>query len=116
VQALTMLNDPTFVEAAAALASQSDFRQSADTRESTSSLADQIQRMHNRVVSRDADETTMDLLLQLHQQQLRHYEGNPKEAAAFLESAGSTKRDAETAAMVAVARVLLNLHEAIMRY
>jgi hypothetical protein len=101
-QALALLNDPTYVEAARKLAEQRD-----------------LTKMFRRVLTRTptADETkTLNELLAKHREK---YKADPKAAAALLGVGFSAvPKDvdaAELAAWTSVARVLLNLHETITR-
>ncbi|MCH7225133.1 DUF1553 domain-containing protein [Haloferula sp. A504] len=111
LQALDLLNDPTFVEAARALAQE----MLADD----ASLEARIDGGFQQLLSRSPTPEETGLLSALHEKQLARYRGNPDDARAFLSvgmhPAGS-EDPAELAAMTAVARVMLNLHESITRY
>jgi len=111
-QALTLLNDPTFVEAARVLAQRViEERQGDEAR---------LERVFWRVLSRGPKPKEKQSLLKLLASQRDFYRGNPKEAELLLNvgyAPRADKRDSpELAAWTSVSRVLLNLHEAITRY
>lgn len=113
LQSLTLLNDPTFVEAAVAFAARI-----AD--QSELSTNDRIVWAYRTAVSRPPQTQIVAVLQDLFDQHLDHYRKHP-DAAAELVSAGIGKADgsidvAELAAWTSVARTILNLHETIMRY
>jgi len=113
-QALTLLNDPTFVEASRAMAHrllheipQADFATVLD-------LAFQ------RALSRPASAQEQESLKKLYETQKNYYAQNPAEAKAF-QSTGyfrqaSNQLADQLAAWAQVCRVILNLHETITRY
>ncbi|MFO1449819.1 MAG: PSD1 and planctomycete cytochrome C domain-containing protein [Opitutaceae bacterium] len=109
-QALTLLNDPTFVEAARALA-EVLLLLPADQRLEAAFL---------RVLSRPPEPRERTSLEAFHARQLATFRERPQDAVA-LTSVGlkpvpaSTDR-VELAAWTAVARALLNLNETIVRY
>jgi hypothetical protein len=113
-QALTLLNDPTLVEAARGLAEQSlaahpkgDF---------AGSLAEAFQRL----LARAPNQREQDSLARFYEGQLAYYRGQPDEAAKAVavgyHPALATVDAATLAAWTSVARVLLNLNETIVRY
>jgi hypothetical protein len=113
-QALTLLNDPEFVEAARGLAEKSLEASKAGAPEAT------IDAAFRRLLSRPptADETAS--VRSFFEEQLAYYRGAPAEAGKLL-AVGyhpvSAIVDAPTlAAWTSVARVLINLNEAIVRY
>lgn len=113
LQALTLLNDPSFVEAARSLA-EKIIREGGDTPESRATWA------YRRVVSRPPEPEVVDVLTTLYERHQQHYQQAASEAAS-LETVGnvpaSSNMDAsELAAWTNVARTLLNLHEATTRY
>lgn len=113
-QALTLLNDPTFVEAARGLALQILAARPAGTVDER--LAEGVR----RVVAREPNEREASSLRAFHATQLEHYRANPEEAEAFtrvgmLPVPAGTDR-IELAAWTSVTRVLLNLNETIVRY
>jgi hypothetical protein len=115
-QALTLLNDPTFVETARAMSDrllgeygEADFDQI-------------IHRAFRLAVSRSPTDAEKSGLRKLLDAQLEYFADNPEEAEAF-RSTGlhrSFMRDSDDAikhaAWSQVCRVILNLHETITRY
>jgi len=110
--ALTLLNDPSFVEAARALAA----------RILASGMNDDNQRIQwawRQVLGRDADSGEAKLLTDLLTRHRAQFSSDPKAAEALV-SVGISERpkDAsvtELAAWTSVSRVLLNLNETITR-
>jgi hypothetical protein len=111
-QALVLLNDPTYVEAARSLAVRT-------AREAKGDAEARIRWMWRQALGRkpEADEVaTLRALLDKH---LSEYRANPASAADYLK-VGSTRlpadlNAAELAAWTNVARTILNLHETITR-
>jgi hypothetical protein len=112
LQALNLLNDPTFVEAARVLAQ--------DLRSENSDLPAQLNPAFLRILSRPPTAEEVALLTELHEKQFSSYRENPEEAAKVLtiglNPPSDEKDPAGLAAMTAVTRTLLNLHETITRY
>ena len=113
LQALTLLNDPTFVEAARVFAERI-------VREKSGTPNDRIQWAHREAVSQQPEAEVTASLRQIYDEHLTHYQDHA-DAAKQLISEGNapTAADldpAELAAWTSVARVVLNLHETIMRY
>ncbi|HEY4988403.1 MAG TPA: DUF1553 domain-containing protein, partial [Opitutaceae bacterium] len=113
-QALTLLNDPTFVEAARALAEHSlAAHPGAD-------FGVSLNEAFLRLLARPASERETDSLRRFFEGQLTYYRSKPAEADKALSVgryAGPGVADAPTlAAWASVARVLLNLNETIVRY
>jgi len=111
--ALTLLNDPTFVEAARVF-SEKILRAGGDTTESRLEFAFRC------AVSREPDPMEERLLKQLLESQQRQYREDPQAAQRLLRvglaPAASTEIDlAELAAWTSVARVLLNSSETVTR-
>ena len=100
LQALVTLNDTAFVEAAGALASR--MAESADT------TRDQIARGFRMVLIRRPEPAELDRLVALYDA----LNDDLAEGNALLKSAGLTKGDPR---LVAVANVLLNLDETLMK-
>jgi hypothetical protein len=113
-QALTLLNDPTFVEAARGLAEE------ALTARPGGSFADQLDEAFLRLLSRPADERERSSLEAFYAGQLAYYRGNPAEAGKLvsvgIHPAPAGLDPATLAAWTSVARVLVNLNESIVRY
>ena len=115
LQALTLLNDQGFVDAARALA-----RTASD--EAAWSVDAQLRLLATRVLQRALDEAELDELRRLHERALATFRAVPEDArtvaaASPLEAVpGAVPEDAvELAALASVATVLLNLDEAITR-
>jgi hypothetical protein len=94
LQALTLMNDPAFYEAARALATR--------MAEGTSDARARISRGVKLVLSRDASPAELERLAALYDEELRHYQSR-KHA------------EAELQAWTIVANVLLNLDEAVTK-
>src|SRR5262249_53307414 len=112
-QALTLLNDPTFVEAARVLAQSLLIRQAG-------SDAERIDELYRRALGRPAraeERTSLEAFLAT---QRRHYPDNPEDAKKLLKVALApvtlATPETELAAWTSVCRVVLNLHETITRY
>jgi hypothetical protein len=112
LQALVLLNDPTYVEAARVLAAKA-------LREGGASEPARLQWMFARAVARPAAEAEVGLLAGLLDRQRRRY-ADDLAAARGLVSTGASPvpadlPPAEFAAWTTVARAVLNLHETITR-
>jgi hypothetical protein len=112
LQALVLLNDPSYVEAARALAERL-------LHEGGKSSEERIHFAYRQVLGRRARPEETKLLASLHEQHRKQYHSD-KSAAAALLSVGErpAPKDveiAELAAWTSVARVILNLHETITR-
>jgi hypothetical protein len=112
LQALDLLNDPTFVEAARVFGERI-------LRSGGSSLSSQMQWAFQQATGRRPENDEVKLLLDLHAKSLAHFKSDPAGTAEFLhvgDSAVPSKiRPAELAAMTNVARAVMNLHEVITR-
>lgn len=111
-QALVLLNDPTYVEAARALAQRVLLSAGGKPEE-------RLTFAFREAVSRAPTREEAAVLLPLLEKHLRQYQADPASAAA-LQSVGAFKPDpkldpAELAAWTSLCRVLLNLHETITR-
>ncbi len=113
-QALVLLNDPTFVEAARAFAQRI-----------TSELpkADDETRIRHALklaLSREPRKGEVESLKKLLEKQREHYQGKPDGAKSLIASGqtGSSLEgnSTELAAWTQLCRVILNLHETITRY
>ena len=111
VQALTLLNDPTFVEAAQALAAK------LVTADTTVPDAERIRRLYRTCLSRPPSDVETKLLQTLVTQQRRTFTQHPQQAV--LATGGlpmTTDRDAiELACWIVASRVIMNLDEFITR-
>jgi hypothetical protein len=112
-QALTLLNDPVFVEASRALATRLiDERPAAD-------FATRLEYAWQLALCRPPDPDEIQSLHELFDRQLEWYRQHPEDAAAFHQTGRFPvgQRDpVQLAALAQVCRVLLNLHETITRY
>jgi hypothetical protein len=111
LMALVLMNDPTFVEAARALAERA--MMDADDVQS------RIAWMFERATSRRPDAAEYDVLLSVYQRQHNVFGGNT-DAALKLLSVGESPRDeqldpAEHAALTVVANLILNMDETITK-
>jgi hypothetical protein len=111
LQALVLLNDPTYVEAARALA--------AKTLAAASDTPGRLEYLFRRALQRSPRDSEVKTLVALYDRHLKEYQADGK-AAADLMTVGMFKAPenlnaAELAAWTSVARVVLNLHEGITR-
>ncbi len=112
LQALVLLNDPTYVEAARAFAERL-------IREAGRDPARRIDHAFRLALARPASPRQRQLLRNLAARQLAHYRGDP-EAARKLLAVGESRPEpsldaAELAAWTTVASVILNLDETISK-
>jgi hypothetical protein len=112
LQALVLLNDPTYVEAARAFAE-------LIFKEGGTSINDRLNWAYRQAVSRPIKPEEAKVLTALIQKHLEEYTADPKAAQQLL---GTGQKPApqglplpELAAWTSVARVILNLHETITR-
>ncbi|MFG0329447.1 MAG: PSD1 and planctomycete cytochrome C domain-containing protein [Phycisphaerales bacterium] len=112
LQALTLMNDPQFVEAAKALA-QRIVTQSPDAVDERSELAFRL------VTGRRPDDAERDAVLDLYESERARFAASPDDAAALLEvgsfAVDSALDPVELAAWTTVANVLLSLDETITK-
>ena len=113
LQALVLLHDPTYIEAARKLAELAIKGHAAD--KATQRIASAMR----RTLSRAASERELALLGGLYRQRLSHYQSNPKAAEKLL-GVGASPADpkldrAQLAAMADVCLTILNLSETITR-
>ena len=113
-QALTLLNDPTFVEAARVLAEQ------VLLREPDADFAAQLEHAFVRVLARPPAARETESLRAHHDAQLAYYTANPGDAKKLadvgLQVVSPEIDRVKLAAWTSVARVLLNLNESIVIY
>ncbi len=112
LQALTMMNNKTFVEAARSLGERMMKPKGRPTRQ-------RVAEMFRRLTSREPRTAELDLLMKDFQAYQMDFRENPKEAVKLL-SVGEKPRnpslpDAQLAAFTLVASTILNLDEAIMQ-
>lgn len=114
LQALTMLNDPTFVEAARALALRAMKKQ-----EQAATPRTLINDMMQLVLLRDAEDRELDVLEAAYQRERKWYDDRPSDAAMYLAVGESKTPDAvepaHLAALSSVALTIMNLDEAMTK-
>ena len=112
VQALVLLNDPIYVEAARALAERV-------LREGGKDNAVRIDWMYRTVLARGPRPAERDVLIPLHEKHKAEYQADANAAAELLHTGEKpVPNDIDTvelAAWTSIARVVLNLHETITR-
>jgi hypothetical protein len=111
-QALVLLNDPSYVEAARVLAERV-------LREASASTDERLTWLYRRVLSRNLKDAERAILVELLEQHRQQYGADQAAAEKFI-SAGLAPMPknldaAELAAWTSVARTVLNLHETITR-
>jgi len=112
LQAINLMNDPQFVEAARAMAERM-------MKEGGKTVADRIGYGHRLVLARAPDDAVLKILQRGYEDYLATYKKAPERAKAFV-SVGKSKRDqslnvVELAANTAIASVILNLDEAVTK-
>jgi hypothetical protein len=112
LQALVLLNDPSYVEAARVFA-EHIIKEGGDT------LADRLTWAYRRALSREPRSEEAKVLSELYQKHYQDYRNDPQAARRLISSGESPvpqKVDiSELATWTSVARVILNLHETITR-
>ena len=112
LQALDLLNDPIFVEAARAFGERI-------LKEGGSRLQGRMEWAFREATGRRPDNDELKILVDLHDESLAHFKEDPADARKLLAVGDSPLppkvNPAELAAMSNVARTILNLHEVITR-
>jgi hypothetical protein len=111
LQALTMMNDPVFVEAAQALALRV-------IREAPNDTTKRLQHLFHRTLNRQPRADELERLHAFHSEQMRRVKAGGKESLkslGIIAEATPPADAAETATLVALGRVLMNLDEFINR-
>ena len=112
-QALTLLNDPSFVEASRVFAAKLLTAPGSNDRA-------RIELAFAKTLARPPKPREVESLTAFLAEQRKYYEANPKDAEKVLKvgiaPAPSNGDKAELAAWTMVGRVILNLHETITRY
>ncbi|MEZ5303817.1 MAG: DUF1553 domain-containing protein [Verrucomicrobiales bacterium] len=112
-QALVMLNDPTFVEAARAFAARI-------VREGGASPEDRVAFALREALARPPSDDERAVLLALHREQAAAFQADPAAAEQYTGVGIAPKPEgldpAEHAAWTSVARAILNLNEMLVRY
>ncbi|MGI9473645.1 MAG: DUF1553 domain-containing protein [Rubripirellula sp.] len=111
-QALTLLNDPSFVEAARAFATR------LANELPDASFEAKLERAFQLALARPVTGQETAGLAAFYEKQLDHYLNNPDDLSAFESDTDSNDKAAvaEHAAWSQVCRVILNLHETITRF
>ncbi|WP_018968569.1 PSD1 and planctomycete cytochrome C domain-containing protein [Rubritalea marina] len=113
LQALNQLNDPSFLEAAGALATGVIGAHPESDKE-------RIEYAYKKALTREPNAIEIDSLKQFLMRERNRFSASPDDATAFLESAKFQPNDSisttELAAWTSLCRALLNLHETITRY
>ena len=113
MQALTLLNDPTYVEAARVFAARI-------IQEGGASIADRINWAYQWTLSRMPQPKELEIMTNLYEKHHAEYSVNLDAAGALVATGESPLTEGvepdELAAWTSVARVILNLHETITRY
>jgi hypothetical protein len=108
LQALTLLNDPGYLDAAHGLALRM-------RKEGGSAVNEQIAYGFQCCLARRPTPTELSRLERLYQQQLRRYQADPKAAQALLGAEAEKPENPELAALKVVASVILNLDETMTK-
>ena len=112
LQALVLLNDPVYIEAARVLAQRT-------MKEGGSTPPDRLAYAFRLCTARTPSDRELDVLLRHYHQQLDNYRKDPKAAAALIRVGESPRPagldDAELAAWTAIGNILLNLDETITK-
>jgi mono/diheme cytochrome c family protein len=112
MQALVLLNDPTFVEAARALAQGA-------LREGGATAGERAGWLYRTVLSTPPRDSEREILVALAERQQQAYARNPDAARALLSvgrlGGAEDCDEIEVATWTNVARVVLNLHDTVMR-
>jgi hypothetical protein len=113
LQALVLLNDPIYIEAARVLGERIH-------RQGGLSVEEQMRWAFRHTLQRDPIPIELELVTRLFQRQLERYQADPSAAQKVVSAGERPVADdlelPELAAATAVARVLLNLHETVTRY
>jgi hypothetical protein len=106
LQALVLLNDPVYVEAAVNLAGRMKERGGTD-------IDEQLKEGYRIALARTPGEAELSELRSLYQAVLEEYRHSPDEAAAFLQSVENP--DIKLASLAMTASVILNLDSFVMK-
>ena len=113
MQALTLLNDPSYVEAARVFAARI-------IQEGGESVAERINWAYQWTLSRMPEPKELEIMTNLYEKHQAEYTANLDAASALVATGEAPLTEGiapdELAAWTSVARVILNLHETIMRY
>jgi hypothetical protein len=113
LQALALLNDPTYVEAARALATRAIQNGGVNEQE-------RLNYTFRQVLGRSPAAEEEAVLIPLYEKHYKQYQAEQDAAAKLLKvgelPAPTDMDNAQLAAWTSIARVILNLHETITRY
>ena len=112
LQALVLMNDPSFVEAAKHFAIRIQ-------NEGGNDITTRIHWAYQEVLSRSPRDNEVKLISEVYKKHLDEYLADTDAANEILTvglEKTETKKPAETAAWISAARILLNLHETITRF
>ena len=112
LQALVLLNDPQYVEAARGLAERM-------LQEKDATLQDQLGQAFRLLTSRRAEERELELLSQLYEEQLTEFQQHPDQATKLL-AIGDHRSDekldpAQLAALTVVVETIMNFDETVTK-
>lgn len=114
LQALVLLNDPTFVESARVLA-----QKTLTSPDLGDGFLPRLNFIWQSVLQRHPIETEVETLKRLHAATSAHYTGNPQQAAALIQVGEYPHSDevdpVQLASWISITRAALNLHETITR-
>ncbi len=108
LQALTMLNDPVFVEAAQALAKRV-------MHEAGSSPADRATLAFRLCTGRRPKPPELKAILENYDEQRKHFESDPKAVARLAGGSGAVANSADVAAWTMISNSLLSLDETVTK-
>jgi hypothetical protein len=108
LQALTLLNDPVFVEAAQALAERT-------LRERQGDVSERIEHVFRIALARPPSQQERDRLVAYFQEQISALRQEPQVATSLFATTSGGVEPAEASAWTGLCSVLLNLHEFITR-
>lgn len=113
MQALTLLNDPSYVEAARVFAARI-------IQEGGESVTDRINWAYQWTLSRMPQPKELEIMINLYEKHQTEYTANLDAASTLVATGEAPLTEGievdELAGWTSVARVILNLHETIMRY
>jgi len=119
-QALVLLNDPTYVEAARTFAARIAKHPAGSDTNSSQSIRQRIEWAMLQTLSRQAHAAELKLLEGVYQRHLKAYQADTSAATQLTRTGAAPPATgidpAVHAAWTSVARVILNLHETITRY
>lgn len=118
LQSLVLLNDPSYVEAARALA-QRTLREAPGSSDASDAVAARVDWALRQALGRPGRREELDILAALYRRQAEQFRADPAAAQELLQvgswPADATLDPAELAAWTGVARAILNLHETVTR-